>query len=214
MKEYQKINLPTKRRILLLFSGGFDSTALLCALRERDNHVEALLVDYGQRHKIELSYARRFCNKHGVTFHDRTIVVPRTNALTNINEPMNGKEQEYDFVVPFRNMMLISLACSVAIEKGLGVVAIGCNMDDANTFHDCRPEFIEHMNQAACGCAGIQVIAPFTALAKREIVTRCTNILTKHKISPDDSYSCYGGKKPCGWCPACQKKESILGQMV
>jgi 7-cyano-7-deazaguanine synthase len=214
MKEYARVNLPNKRRVLLLLSGGFDSSVLLCALLERENHVEALLVDYGQRHKIELSYARRLCTKHGVEFHDRTLTLPHNNALTNVDEPMNGKEQEHDFVVPFRNMMLLALACSVAQDKGLGVVAIGCNLDDASTFTDCRPNFIEHMSHAAGLCAGISIIAPFTALAKREIVTRCANLLTKHKVEPDDCYSCYSGRQPCGWCPACVKMTAIVGQLV
>jgi 7-cyano-7-deazaguanine synthase len=208
-----KIHLPSRRRVLLLYSGGFDSSVLLRALLDKNNTVECLLVDYGQRHKLELSYARRFAALHDVAVHERTIAMPQNNALTNIDEPLNGKEEEYDFIVPYRNMILLSHGCSIAKQEGLDVVAFGANWDDSKIFGDCRPEFIQAMSKAASMCHGVTIVAPFVEISKREIVTRVANLMTP-RFNAADTYSCYGGEKPCGWCGACKKRDEALTQLV
>jgi 7-cyano-7-deazaguanine synthase len=193
-------------------SGGLDSSVLLRALLDNNNHVEALLVDYGQRHKLELSYARRFCASMTVPYHDRSLDMPKISSLTS-DQPLNGKETAADFVQPYRNMQFIALACGVAKQYGLDVVAMGANADDADVFHDCRPSFIQHMSDAASMCHGVTVIAPFVQISKREIITRVANLMTP-RINPADSYSCYGGAKECGWCAACKLRASVLTQLV
>ena len=208
-----RVMMPTRRRVLLLMSGGFDSSVLLRALLDKHNTVECLLIDYGQRHKLELSYARRFCANLGVPYHERTISMPQDNALTNIHEPLNGKEEEYDFVVPYRNMIFIAHACSVAKEVGCDVVAFGANLDDAANFADCRENFVEAISKAAGLCHGVTVVAPFLQIGKREIVTRVANLMTP-RFNAADTYSCYGGKKECGYCGACQKRNDALTQLV
>lgn len=208
-----KMMMPSRERVLLLYSGGLDSSVLMRALLDKRNHVEALLVDYGQRHLLELSYARRFCSNLDVKYHERKIEMPQSNALTNVDEPLNGKEEEHDFVVPYRNMIMISHACSVAKQVGCSVVAFGANADDADVFHDCRPSFIKSMSEAASMCHGVKVVAPFVELSKREIITRVANLMVPHFLATD-TYSCYGGKKPCGWCGACKKRDAALTQLV
>lgn len=208
-----KLLLPIRRRVLLLYSGGFDSSVLLRALLDKNNTVECLLIEYGQRHKLELSYARRYAAYLSVRYHERTISMPQDNALTNIDEPLNGKEQDHDFVVPYRNMIFIAHACSVAKQEGLDVVAFGANADDADAFHDCRENFIEAMSKAASLCHGVTVVAPFVQISKREIVTRVANLMTP-RFNAADTYSCYGGGKPCGWCGACKKRDAALTQLV
>src|SRR5208283_1172276 len=54
------------KKVLVLHSGGMDST--VCALlAKRDGHeVLSLGFDYGQRLRIELEYADRICEAHGI----------------------------------------------------------------------------------------------------------------------------------------------------
>ena len=53
-------------RVIVLHSGGLDSTvALLMAVEEGLTPV-SLGIDYGQHHQIELTYAEQLCRKFGV----------------------------------------------------------------------------------------------------------------------------------------------------
>ncbi len=53
-------------RIVVLFSGGLDSTTLLFYLLTQGHQLRALGVNYGQRHKKELEIARGIASKAGV----------------------------------------------------------------------------------------------------------------------------------------------------
>ena len=47
------------RRAVVLLSGGMDSATVMAVARSNGNEVYALSFDYGQRHRNELSCARR-----------------------------------------------------------------------------------------------------------------------------------------------------------
>lgn len=52
----------TKRKAVVIYSGGMDSfTALHQVRREADAQVFCVTFDYGQRHKKEVDYAARVC---------------------------------------------------------------------------------------------------------------------------------------------------------
>ena len=61
---------------LVLLSGGIDSAVLLYYVKEVLGYskVEALLFDYGQRHKIELEYARQLAYENSISH--KTIKIP------------------------------------------------------------------------------------------------------------------------------------------
>ena len=50
-------------KALVIFSGGLDSTVCLYLAKKDFLHVEALSFDYNQKHKIELSKAKRIAKK-------------------------------------------------------------------------------------------------------------------------------------------------------
>src|SRR3990167_5756158 len=57
------------QKAVVLFSGGLDSTTSL-AIAKSDGYIcHALSFNYGQRHAIELIYAKKLAKKMGVTCH-------------------------------------------------------------------------------------------------------------------------------------------------
>lgn len=58
-----------EKNAVLLLSGGMDSTTVLALLRQQGRSVHALSFDYGQRHAVELSYARDVAQHYQVAEH-------------------------------------------------------------------------------------------------------------------------------------------------
>lgn len=192
-------------KALILLSGGMDSVmALLWARRAYD--VEAIAVHYGQRHYAELRAAWDITKALGVPFE--TLEFQDFAAIAPSR--LTGRADTY--VVPNRNMMLLSVAGAVAIARGIDTIIVGCNGDDAADFPDCRPAFLdaaESVLRTASG-RGVHIVAPWLHMTKAEA-------LASVRWGVDElgairrSVSCYAGSVPgCGACPACMKRAAAF----
>ena len=192
------------KHVIHLLSGGLDSTVLLYDLIHQGHQgcaVHCVLFDYGQRHGVELNYARKHCEATG-TKHTLVELWRVKNlflrcALTD----GNGSN-----IVPNRNAIMLNIASALAVSAGAESVTIACNADDADMFHDCRPEFIAATNESlrAAGVP-VEVCAPYLHLTKREIVGIAKRIGAPYL----DTVSCYTGND-CGTCDACRKRNDAI----
>ena len=114
--------MKTFRKAYVLLSGGLDSTTCLHIAMEQAESVEAISVDYGQRHKKEMQYAANTCNKFdiphkilniegilsgkGVMLSDASVEIPNISYAD-----IKGVSPTY---VPFRNGTLLSLITAQA----------------------------------------------------------------------------------------------------
>ena len=190
-----------------LMSGGLDSTVLLYDLIDQENHVTCLLFDYGQKHKKELNYAARTCEKLGIEY-DR-IYLPHQlfagSSLTGSNGAMAGTST----VVPNRNMVFISMAASYALAHGGTAVSWAANADDAEIYPDCRLEYLTHLNRTLriCHTRRMEVHAPYITRTKRQVVERGISL----NVPFSETWSCYnGGDEPCGECGACKVRQEAM----
>lgn len=192
--------MPLPKTVLLLLSGGLDSTVLLHDLIAQKVGVGAILFDYGQKHSKELDLARAHC--HATQVGHRTIRLDR--VFTN-SKLVDGKGS---VIVPNRNMTFLSIAASIAACSGIESVAIACNLDDKQTFLDCRPAFLNCMNEAlSLAGTGVEICAPYLSMTKKEIVRRGRKL----GVDVEATWSCYeGGIAPCQTCPACEKRNAAL----
>lgn len=110
------------RKAYVLLSGGLDSTTCLHIAMEQAVIVEAISVDYGQRHKKEMEYAKATCKKFdiqhsilniqgilsgkGVMLSDASVEIPDISY-----SDIKGVSPTY---VPFRNGTLLSLITAQA----------------------------------------------------------------------------------------------------
>lgn len=185
--------------IVLLLSGGMDSTVLLYDLIAQGCRVFCVLFDYGQQHQTELNYAKRHCKRLNVEFVIICLPTLRGSKLT-------GGSGSY--VVPNRNAIMLSMAVNVAVESKADIVAYACNQEDVADFPDCRPEFVESFNELLRKAEiKVEVCAPYARKMKWEI----GDIGRQLGVNMDDTWSCYvGGSQPCGKCPACLKRQAAL----
>lgn len=200
---------------VIIVSGGMDSITLLYARKEEI--ALAVTFDYGSNHnKREAELAKWHCEQLGVEH----IIIPldfmhqyfKSSLLQGaeaIPEGHYADENMKSTVVPFRNGIMLAIACGLAESRNLDCVFIANHAGDHAIYPDCRASFIDSMNDAmAYGTYNhIKVEAPFTSLTKGQIAA----IGDKLGIDYSKTYSCYkGGEKHCGKCGTCvERKEAF-----
>ena len=149
------------KKLLMVLSGGQDSTIATFLAKEQFDEIYALTFDYGQTHTAELVAANRIAIRAGVTEHE-VVSVPKilksTSPLVSDNELHQyssyetmvsevGEKVENTFV-PMRNMLFATIAANRAIYHGCSAVGLGvCESDSAN-YPDCTEKFIDALELA------------------------------------------------------------------
>ena len=200
--------------MIVLLSGGLDSTVLTAHVLAQGERAEAVSVHYGQRHARELDAARAVAAHYGIRHDVINLAVLRDllagSALTTGPDVPEGHYTAPSMaatVVPNRNMIMLSVACGIAAARGHGRVVTAVHAGDHPIYPDCRPEFIAAAAEAArLGTAGygdVTIDAPFVAWAKTDIARRGHELDAPMRLS----WSCYqGGEIHCGRCGTCVER--------
>jgi 7-cyano-7-deazaguanine synthase len=200
------------KTVVLILSGGMDSTTLLYDYLDRKYAVKAISFDYGQRHSKELIHAGLLCRKVGV--EHKIITLPIVELLTGSSQTdlsVDVPEGRYDdetmkkTVVPNRNMVMLSIAGAWAVALKADVVAYGAHAGDHTIYPDCRETFIKPMKRAFyhCDWHKVKLEAKFLKMTKGDIVRRGTVLGVPYELT----WTCYvGGDLPCRKCGACQER--------
>ena len=200
---------------LIVVSGGMDSTTMLYEYREEI--ALAVTFDYGANHgPKEIPLARMHCERLGIPHIVVEIDVMkkyfRSSLLSGseaIPEGNYDDENMRSTVVPFRNGIMLSIACGMAESRGLKRLMIANHAGDHAIYPDCRPGFVEAMSRATQEGTydGIRIEAPYTNLTKGEIAQRGKRL----GLDYSETWSCYkGGEKHCGKCGTCQERQQAL----
>jgi len=249
------------RKAFVLLSGGLDSTTCLMKAiydygspdtheditrriqnnrtamtpEELDpiNWVEAISINYGQRHKKEMDYARTTCDDLGIvhtvlnleSILGGTMLTNPDVEIPNVsyNDLPHGVSPTY---VPFRNGTLLSLITAHAQKwvncmnqemSSQGIIPnedtvsagiyFGAHSEDAQNwaYPDCTPEFIGSMANAIYigSYRQIRLHTPIQWLMKHEIITLGASLNTDFSTT----WSCYKGEdRHCGICPTCRSR--------
>lgn len=222
-------------RILVLLSGGIDSTSLLYAAVRRvgPENVVALNMYYGQKHKIEIECAKWQAQHTGVEYIEKDISTVFAGLETS-SALLEGSDKEIahesyaeqlkhtDVVsayVPYRNGMFLSIAAAIAYAKGCDSIAYGAHADDAvrranggAAYPDCTEEFITHQRIAIEeGTAGkVSLWAPLWDKTKAQVVAYGLENGATQEVF-EHTHSCYEGVKGgCGKCGTCIDRKAAL----
>lgn len=204
-------------RVVLIASGGLDSSVLLYALASEGLDVMALSFDYGQRHRREILAASQIALAAHV---DHRIVDLRSlgdllkgSSLTDpsITVPHGHytAESMKATVVPNRNMIMLSIAAGWAISLKAPTVAYAAHSGDHAIYHDCREEFVRAVEGAISLADEYQVSLrrPFISMTKAEIVLRGQQLEVPFHLT----YSCYEGEAAhCGNCGTCVERREAF----
>lgn len=199
-------------KIVLIYSGGIDSTVLLYKLLHEGDEVFPLGFDYGQRHVRELLHARQICDSLGLEY-----VVVKLDALRDLAKAAllnrtgaipTGRAA----VVPNRNAVMLSLATSFAASNNIDAVALAVHKSDYADFPDCRPDFLKTFEKAmrlSTENPNFRILAPFLSMSKSEIVKLGVEL----QVPFEKTWTCYNPRSagvPCGECAACLERRKAF----
>jgi 7-cyano-7-deazaguanine synthase len=129
-------------RIVVLHSGGMDSTTLLYKAKSEGAEVISLGIDYGQRLSIEMLFASNQCKKIGVTREVISLSWRKPDREIPLNRtPDEMRSSVSSAFLPGRNVVFLSLACAHAAGLDANEVHIGLNCVDFSGYPDCTREF-------------------------------------------------------------------------
>lgn len=207
---------PQSKDSVIVVSGGMDSVTLMHEYKHRI--ALAVTFDYGSRHNArEIECASKQCALLGIEH----IVIPlafmgeyfKSSLLVGGEDIPDGHYDDENMkstVVPFRNGIMLSVACGLAESRNLKYVLIANHGGDHAIYPDCRSGFIRAMGEAMSEGTyeHVQILAPYTDITKADIAARGAKLGVDYSLT----YSCYkGGEHHCGTCGTCtERKEAFM----
>jgi len=215
--------------VLVLFSGGQDSTVCLAWALSRFGRVETVGFDYGQRHRAELSARPSILEKLRSDFsqwsqrlgadHLLGLDVLKAiggSALTDdmkIEMGANGLPTSF---VPGRNLMFLTAAAALGYRRGISDLVGGMCETDFSGYPDCRDETV----QATARALSLGLARPVTVHTPLMWIDKAATWRMAEQLGGqalvdlivEESVTCYEGDRShrhdwgygCGACPACE----------
>lgn len=202
------------KKAVIILSGGMDSTTLAYDIVKSGKYEDVFAVsfNYGQTHSKELECAKVTAYKLGLRCHH---VVDLSDLGNLLHSALTGScevpEGDYDdsnqklTVVPNRNMIMLSIAAGYAMSIGATDLYYGAHANDFAIYPDCRPEFVEKMNDVlkVAHYTPVRLHVPYQYFGKANIAAKGKQL----GVPYEDTWTCYkGGEKPCGKCGSCNER--------
>lgn len=197
------------RRVVVLHSGGMDSTTCLYKAHSEGATVQSLGIDYGQRLAVEMMFAQRHCDELGIA---RSVISVNWQKPTR-DIPLGRRVSEMRSSIspaflPGRNILFLAAGLAHAAGLGADELHVGINSVEFSGYPDCTPDFLASFSgMASQGVpGGPAIVAPLLHMTKPEIAQLAATL----GIGEHDTWSCYrpqlehGKVAPCGECDACR----------
>ena len=180
-----------KGRVLVLLSGGVDSSTCIGYYRAKGFLIAALFVDYGQpAARPERAAARTICRHYSVPL--------RSVSIRGLKLPRSG-------YIPGRNALLVATALSC---PPTAPASIALGIHDGTTYPDCGAIFHDAGQRLAdiYSAGALRIVAPFLDWNKGQIIQYATSI----RVPLSATYSCESGRKPpCRRCSSCRDRSDL-----
>ena len=202
-------------KAVVVLSGGQDSaTCLALACRKYGAaRVAAITFTYGQRHRVEVRYARRLANDVFRIGRWKSVALDfyadlTSNALFDEHAPIVKPRGAAcpNTVVEGRNAVFLLLASVWAKSLGARAVYTGVSEADFSGYPDCREKFIKAQQKAIRLALDypVRIITPFMHMSKADEWALADELGILDVIR-NHTVTCYNGipGDGCGTCPAC-----------
>lgn len=174
------------KNVVVLLSGGIDSTACLDFYLEQSFNATCLFIDYGQPSRLnEYKAVKRICSYYKTSYQKISV---------KGNSPISKGYSRG------RNLFLISIGfLNTKIKSGF----IATGIHSATNYPDCSEGFISSCQDAIDIYEGGKIIlgTPFLKWTKNDVWQYCL----EKEVPIHLTYSCENGlRQPCGKCLSCK----------
>ncbi len=189
-------------RIVVLASGGIDSSLMMARFLKEGHDVFPLHINYKQLAETrEWEACQKVCEKLSL--------IPHKMDIQGFGELPSGlTDSEFDVhddaFLPTRNLIFLVLGSAYAYTKGSDVIAIGLVANPI--FPDQKKDFIEKTETCVSSALGreIHILTPLIDLEKKDVLN-----LAKEFDLLNLTYYCHSGTDPpCGKCISCKERQS------
>ena len=201
--------------IVVLASGGMDSTVLLYEFLDQGSQVRPLFINYGQ-HCAETEIASlkknapkalreliEITNVTDIYRHSRSRLVKEADLwVDDINAD--------DLYLPYRNLLLLSIGAAYA--QSIGAKALSAAFINSNHAKeiDCSAKFFTDLSGVLEEYGAIQLKMPFRNMSKADVALRGIEL----GVPITETFSCQANSSiPCGACPNCVDRLEALEQV-
>lgn len=189
-------------KVVVLTSGGLDSTLVAKLALESGAEVFPLFVNYHQRALArELAACRRSLKALGLS-EPKIADISGFGSLIRSGLTDSTMRVYEDAYTPGRNTLFLLVGAAYARTIGAVSVAIGLLHESSAIFPDQTEQFLtqaESLLRLAVD-SPITILAPLSSFQKKEVV----ELASSKGIA--GTYSCHLGlDKPCGKCIACRE---------
>ncbi|UOY92650.1 7-cyano-7-deazaguanine synthase QueC [Ectobacillus sp. JY-23] len=204
-----------KKKAVVVFSGGQDSTTCLFWALQQFDEVEAVTFNYNQRHSLEIECAAAITKELGVkhTVLDMSLLNQLApNALTRNDIEITQEEGELPSTfVDGRNLLFLSFAAVMAKQMDAKHIVTGVCETDFSGYPDCRDVFIKSLNVTLNLAMDYPFVihTPLMWIDKAE-TWKLADDLGALEFVKEKTLTCYNGimGDGCGACPACHLRKA------
>lgn len=209
--------MTSKRKSLILLSGGLDSLVCLGAVKDEYNIELALTFDYGQKSAIqEINASKKLVEYYQINHKiielpflkeiTKTALVDNTKELKNVTNTENTVQSLW---VPNRNGLFLNIAAAYADTYNYTHIIFGANHEEAMTFPDNSEKFTKIITSCFehSTLSKPKVFAPLINMTKNDIV----KLALDNNMPLELTRSCYNNaNNNCGRCKSCMHLKSAL----
>ena len=192
-------------KVLILASGGLDSTVVIALYKNLGYDVHLLYLPYGNiNQEAEMRKLAGIREKFDIeedNFHTIPVNLSHSNSSSM-------KEDGGVLYVEMRNLIFISYAISLAETLDIDEIAVGF-IQALEPYRDATLDFVLRINDLAVNTSGIEIKAPLINLDKTGVYL----LGEKLGVRLLDTFSCgRSATKPCGDCYDCIDTKQLIKQ--
>lgn len=201
------------QKVMLLASGGLDSTTVAFSLQAEGADVSPLFFDYGQ-HCVETEWNR---------VNEVLPVGMRRPLRINLSDIFQGSSSRLiveanlwrddvhddDLYIPYRTLLFYAAAAAKAQTLGILKVYTGfINSNHAKEI-DCTADFMNKLDGLTESIGPVRFTSPFRYSSKTEVAQEAIRL----GVPIGRTFSCQAASQlPCGACPNCVERLEALRQ--
>ncbi len=205
-------------KVILLFSGGIDSTVALYWSLSKGWEVVPITMNYKARPKAESRAVKAILERAKV---DCLIEIP-LEFMADVSHLKNEQTNPPNLIdappsyIPARNMMYYSIAAYFAEILGASVIVGGHNQSDPQEFPDSSAKFFRRMGilfengLRSFQKNPVKITLPLSRYSKAQVLRLGMRLGAPLELT----WSCErDGKQQCGTCSSCMDKEKTMASL-